>query len=233
MSLTKHSIKKTIKPLTEIPQKDNIDENYFFRMMSPQATKLTTQYDREEQNNLAKLFKTLPNLKSINFIVVGAGPLWSIELAFSRVKNYIAIEPLSNLFIQKQFSFLIKQFPHIQIINKKFQDVSKEKLPQGKSIYAFIFNIISYMENPIVYINKLIRKGDILYISTWNNTKEAKEIRRKYFDYLNSFEKNVIIDPEKTIGLCNLDIFPFNELKYYKNHKRIKGEITDILIIYT
>ena len=103
----------------------------------------------------------------------------------------------------------------------------------GNSIYAYIFNILAYIEHPIRNINNLLKKGDTLLITSWSQSKRAKEIRKKYFNYLNDLQNSVIIDPTKTIGLCHLDNFPFEKLRYYKSHQFIKGTITDTLIIYT
>jgi hypothetical protein len=226
--------KKTKQSLAETPKNGSINRNYFFRMMSPEASRIAKPYENEEGANLKQLVASLPDIKKMNFIVVGAGTLWYLELAFKKAKQYIAIEPLSRVFVKKQFRFLTKQFKNISIVEKEFGKVKGSDIPlNNQSLYVFIFNILAYIERPIKNINKLLKKGDVLYISTWAKTKKAKKLRKEYFDYLNSFEKNNIIDPEKTIGLCHLDNFPFHKLKYYKKHKRIKGKIVDILIIYT
>jgi hypothetical protein len=130
--------------------------------------------------------------------------------------------------------YLAEQMKSITLLEKKFGDVHTDELPSGNSIYVFFFNILGYIDEPVSIINRLLKKGDILFISSWNYRNDrARKIRTKYFDYLNSFEKSVVIDPTETIGICNLDFFPFKSLKYYKSHKRIIGSVTDILIIYT
>ncbi|MCX6732944.1 MAG: hypothetical protein NTV98_05385 [Candidatus Roizmanbacteria bacterium] len=224
---------KSTRPFTEAPSSGSVTEEYFFRMMSPGAARKSKSYEDEEQKSLQWLIDNTSDIFERNFIVIGAGTLWYVDLVFNKVKNYIAIEPLSKLYISRQLMFLIKKFKNIKIISKLFGDVSIDEIPNGKNIYVFMFNILAYIEGPITRINKLIKPNDIIYISSWNKTPEAKQVRKKYFDYLNSFENEIIIDPESTLGLCHLDNFPFDKLKYYKSHKRITDKITDILIIYT
>jgi hypothetical protein len=233
MDLSLLLLGKNLKPLTETPEEGSVSQEYFLRMMSPEALLLAKQYDDEEKQNFQKMAATLPHLSEMNCVVVGAGPLSYLDQTLFRVKNYIAIEPLSDLFVTKPFRFLTEQFPKIHIKNNKFDEVNRDELPEGNALLIFTFNILAYIDHPIRRINAFLRPGDVIFISTWNNTPQAKAIRKQYFDFLNSFEKDVAIDPEQTIGLCNLDVFPFRKLNHYKSHTRIKNEITDTLIIYT
>jgi hypothetical protein len=168
-------------------------------------------------------------------VVIGSGTLWYIDLVYESVKKYIAIEPLADIFIAKQVMFVLKQLKNIDVIKKNFGDFSKKILNENNSIFVFHFNILSYIYDPVKKINKYLKEGDILYISSWNTTESAIKVRKEYFDLINSGvnPSDSKIDPTSTLGLCNLDSFPFSELKYYKSHKRIKGKITDILIIYS
>ncbi len=224
---------KKSQAFTETPQPGGVGEDYFHRMMSPEAALLARPYDREEIVQIKSLLAELPNCAQMNFVVVGAGQLWYMPTTFKKVAHYIAIEPLGKLFVTKQFRFLIKQFDTITLLEKKFQDVEPLDIPEGSSVYAFIFNILAYIDHPIKNINRLLKKGDVLFITSWSNRDEAKKVRRKYFNYLNQFEDEVVIDPEKTIGLCHLELFPFDKLTHYQSHKLLHGVITDTLIIYT
>lgn len=233
MKLFNWLLRRKTTAFTETPQEGGVADDYYFRMMSPKAAKLGKPFDREESAQLKKLLNELPAVKSMNFVVVGAGPLWYMPTTFNKVAKYIAIEPLGKLYVGKQFRFLLKKFDNIKLIEKKFQDVDMKDIPEGNSVYAFIFNILAYIDHPIQNINRIIKKGDVLFISSWSNTEEAKKVRKKYFNYLNKFEEDVVIDPEKTIGLCHLDNFPYHKLKYYQSHSLVKGTITDTLVIYT
>jgi len=212
----------------------NIQSNYFVRMMLPESEVNAIPYVQEESTILDSIIESITNFNQWNFIVIGSGSLWYIEKSLNKANKYIAIEPQADIFIPKQIDYILKSHPDIHVINKNFGEFHEEELSlQGNSIFVFHFNILSYIPNPIDKINQYLKKGDILYISTWSKTKDAKRLRKKYFDYINGgFDtKEFMIDPEKPLGLCNLDAFDFQKLKYYTSHKRIKGTITDILII--
>lgn len=225
--------KKIKKKFTEVPEAGSVSEDYFYRMLSPQAIKKSRSYHKEEEKVLKELLLKVANARNMNFISVGAGELWYLKFGLRFAHKYVSIEPLTKVFLNEDVKYLVKQMKNIILLEKKFGDIERHEIPAGNSIYVFLFNILAYIENPIPAINKLLREGDILFISSWNNTPKAKELRTKYFNYLNSFEKKVTIDPEETIGLCYLDDFPFQSLKFYKKYQRFIGKITDILIIYT
>ncbi len=218
--------------LVETPELSALGVDYFFRMMTPKARQLARPYELEEWALLKHLLSNKEE-KHDNLIVVGAGSLTYLSESYSKVSRYVAIEPLAKLFIPKDLRFIVKKTPKISVIEKKLQDVEARDVPNGNSVYAYIFNILAYIEHPIKNINRLIKRGDTLFITSWSQSKEAKKIRKKYFDYLNDLQSSVIIDPTKTIGLCHLDHFPFEKLKYYNSHQYIKGTITDTLVIST
>jgi hypothetical protein len=221
------------KHLTESPEEGSVSEDYFYRMLSPQAIKQSKPYHNEEEESLKSLLIKTPEARRMNFVAVGAGELWYLKYGLKYTHKYVSIEPLTKIFLNDSIEYLAKQMKNIILLEKKFGDVKRNEIPEGNSIYVFLFNILAYIEDPILAINKLLREGDILFISAWNTKKRAKIVRKKYFNYLNKFEKQVVIDPEESVGLCYLDHFPFESLKFYKRHKRITGKITDILIIYT
>ena len=120
---------------------------------------------------------------------------------------------------------------NVHIIKKRFAETTRKDLFPGRNIFVFMFNILAYIKNPLGEINDLIRPGDILFISTWNTTSKAKEIRTRYFNYLNSFENEIVIDPENTIGICDLKLFPFDSLRYPEKHTYYKTDVVEILEI--
>lgn len=224
-----------VKNLNNAKPLEDLQSDYFVRMMLPDAEKKVLPYVIEEKANLIKLLKSINKTDNFNFVVIGSGTLWYIDLVYESVKKYIAIEPLADIFIAKQVMFVLKQLKNIDVIKNNFGDFSKKILIKNNSIFVFHFNILSYIYDPVKKINKYLKEGDILYISSWNTTESAIKVRKEYFDLINSGTNpaDSRIDPTSTLGLCNLDLFPFSELKYYKSHKRIKGKITDILIIYS
>ena len=222
------------KNLNDTKPLESLQSDYFVRMMLPGAEKKVRPYVLEERKSLTKIVKSIKNINKFNFVVVGSGTLWYIDLVYSVVRKYIAIEPLADIFIAKQVMFVLKQLKNIDVINKDFGNFSKTVLENTNSIFVFHFNILSYISDPVKKINKYLKEGDILYVSSWNTTEEAVNVRKEYFDFINTGMNSVDskIDPDSTLGLCNLDMFPFEKLKYHKSHERIKGKITDILIIY-
>ncbi len=227
------NIFKRKNKFTETPVPGSVSEEYFYRMLSPYALKYSAPYNIEEESALKELLSKNSFKDNTSLAVIGCGDLWYVDLARRYNMGYVAVEPLIDIFVNKYIQSLINSFGNIYLIKSKFGEINSNSLPSGNLLWVFTFNILAYIENPIEHINKYLRQGDILFISSWCQNKEAKYVRKEYFDYLNSFEREVVINPEETIGLCKLDIFPFNELKYYKTHIRIKGKITDVLIIYT
>lgn len=201
--------------------------------MLPDAEEKASAYVAEEEDLLKEIIGTMANIQDKNFVVVGAGNIWYVEISYEKVKNYIAIEPLANIFIQKEMQYILGKHSNIHIIPNEFGDFDNSKLPDGNNIYVFHFNILSYIPDPITRINRYLKEGDVLYISSWNTTQSAKRVRKEYFDYLNmnTLGDSHKVDPTDSNELIDLDTFEFEKLKFYKNHKRIKGEITDILII--
>lgn len=215
-------------------KQQKILQEYFVRMMMPEIQKLALPFELEEEKELSILLRSIKKNNN-NFVVVGAGTLFYIELALKLNFKYIAVEPLIDLFVQKQVKFLLNQNKKIKLINKDFGNFSKSELPAKNTVFAFIFNILGYIKNPLAKINKYLKAGDIIFICSWNNENpKARKVRKEYFKTLNNTnqKQNLIIYNNKTIGICNLNAFPFNKLSSYKRHIRLKGEITDILIIY-
>ncbi len=218
--------------LTEAPTAGGVDDEYFYRMLSPYALKLSAPYNDEESEVLEWCLQSCPAVRDMNFVAVGGGELWELRRASKYAKRYICVEPLSDIFMNDSVKYLVEQFDTISYIPKRFGDVKQSDLPPGNSFFMFLFNILAYIDNPVDAINKLLRPGDMLFISTWADTPEARRTRSSYFDHLNEMEEEAIIDPEQSIGLSHFDHFPFDELKYMKSYERVKGKITDILIIY-
>ncbi len=71
----------------------------------------------------------------------------------------------------------------INFIAKGLDKLEFEDLNQtGKKLYFFIFNVISYITDPLGCINNLHRSGDVFVISCWNKkSKDSMDIRKKLF----------------------------------------------------
>lgn len=223
---------KVSHTLSEIPKEGSVSEDYYLRMMLPKSFAIAAPFIKEEKEALEEVLDQLPNPKKYNFVAIGAGQLAHLELGMERTKGYVSIEPLTDLYIGSPLQYLASKFINIKLIKSTFENTSKSDLFDGNNIFLFLFNIISYLENPLKGINRLASPGDVLFLATWNTSENSKKLRKDYFDYLNSYEKEVIIDPEKTVGLCNLKAFPFDKLHHYKKHFLLEGNIIDVLVVY-
>lgn len=224
-------MKRITNPFSEVPEKGSVSAEYFFRMMSPQATELAQEYLDDEMSLLKDTINSLPNPKEFNLIAVAGGQLGMLEIGLEKTRSYTCIEPLADLYIGKPLQYLVDRDGDINVIKKLLSDVKKTDLPKGKNLFVFMFNILAYVEHPMRDINEIIKPGDVIFASTWSKTAKAKEIRTKYFNFLNSFEEKVIIDPELTKGICDLEKFPFDKLKFPSTHKYVKTDVVEILEI--
>lgn len=163
----------------ETLQLKDAKNSYFIKMMMPDAEKKARLYIQEEKNAITHLLSSTKNLNTMNFIVVGAGTLWYIELAFEKVKNYIAIEPLANAFIQKQLNFILSKHSNIKIIAKELGKFKKSEIPNNQSIFIFHFNVLAYIPSLPYKKNQQVPKKRryplFLYMGKFRESKENKE----------------------------------------------------------
>jgi hypothetical protein len=219
--------------LVERPVRGGITDKYFYRMLSPEALKLSARYHAEEGSVLETCLRRLRADLEMSFVAVGGGQLWELRRALNYTKRYVCIEPLADTYINDSTKYLIERAGNISLISKRFDDIDRKDLPHGNSFVMFLFNILAYIETPLEHMNKVIQPGDILFISTWTTTSQARGVRKRYLDHVNELERKVVIDPQQEMALCHLDNFPFDRLRYFNRCERFKGDITDILVIYT
>ena len=220
----------TIDNFSSPPQLTN---EYFYRMLSPEALRLAHSYLVQEDRILETFLVHAPSARQMNFVAVGAGEFSYLQHSLTYASRYVLIEPNMDIYFNESIRFLADQMKNVFLIKKRFHEVKQEEIPSGNSLFVFFFNVISYIENPIQSINRLLKKGDVLFLSSWAKTQKARVIRSQYFTYLNNFETHPVVDPTKTTGLCNLDMFPFEKLDYYSHHTRQQSDVVDVLIIYT
>lgn len=213
----------------------DIHTEYFIRMMLPCIKQEATPFLKEEFCVLNDTITCLTTNSTYQLAVIGAGTLSYIELALEHNLKYVAIEPLSHIYIQQEFYSLIKILPQISIINNYFGDFSETELSPDNHIFAFIFNVFAYIDEGIRKLNQYLNEGDIVFISTWNQKNvDANKIRSNYFNAISQSVKNQITLPDHLsyAKLFSLESFDFTQLTHYKSHRRITGDMTDILIIY-
>lgn len=215
-------------------KKNTANDEYFVRMMLPVIKKKAKHYESEEKHFLLKLLSCLSNKEQYQLAVIGAGALSYVDLAIRKQIEYVAIEPLINLYIQKELLFLVKQQANVSVIPKCFGDFSPAELKRKNRIFLFTFNVFAYIDDPIERINRYIKRGDILFISTWNlHSKQALDIRKGYFDFIREsmLATNLSLSDFLSGKIYNLDCFDLAKLKFYTSNERFTNNITDILIV--
>jgi diphthamide synthase (EF-2-diphthine--ammonia ligase) len=107
----------------ESPEPNGVSKDYFFRMMSPQASKLAESFNVEETQAITNLLDEVKGVEKMNFVVIGAGTLWYLRESFHKVARYVEVDPLIDLYLSNQSKFLIEQFSKISLI--RFQILIK------------------------------------------------------------------------------------------------------------
>ncbi|MFB9905557.1 hypothetical protein [Allokutzneria oryzae] len=209
-----------------------ISDQYFCRMLSAPALTLSAQYQTEENEALERTLRVNTAIRDKNLVAIGGGELWGLRYALQYAKRYVCVEPLADLHINDSVRYLVERSPDVSVVPKRFEDVRKSDLPEGNSVFFFVFNIMAYLDSPVSQINRLISPGDVLFISTWGDNPRARTIRSEYLQYLNRAE-GASIDPDGSFGRYQLDRFPCTDIKHFLRSERIKGVATDLLIVYT
>ena len=80
-------MRKKLNPLTEIPEEGSVSSDYFFRMMSPKATKLAENYLDDETNLLESTIDKLDNPKEFNLIAVAGGQLGMLKTGMEKTRQ--------------------------------------------------------------------------------------------------------------------------------------------------
>src|SRR6185369_9877651 len=100
-----------------------ISDEYFRRMLSPQALKLSAPYTREECAVLERCLQACPNIHGMNFVAVGGGELWELQRALTYAKQYVCIEPLADKFMDDAARLLVEKSPDVTVLAKRFDEV--------------------------------------------------------------------------------------------------------------
>lgn len=173
-------------------------------MLCPFGLKLAQPYLVEERRCLLEHFRKIHNLSSFHCIVVGAGPLLYLDIAQRLMKQYIAVDPLVNFFLQDSTRASTNQLTKVITLNKYFDELTLEDLPITNRLFIFIFNVAAYINNFALSINRLGKPGDILFCSTWTDSRKASQVAKKYFSYVK--ERNILslTELKETMFRCDL-----------------------------
>lgn len=147
----------------------DIDSDICINMFNSHALKLAGPFLQHESKVLERLFHDSQEIN--NIVVIGSGPLAYGDLAISRGVRYFGIDP---------FYHASHKSPLINLINDKFENLERQKISEGKTIFVFWFNVAFYINDLFETINRLIKKGDIVFFSSWGSGTKTKILIKKY-----------------------------------------------------
>jgi hypothetical protein len=202
----------------------------FKHMLSNPALKKAQVYLNEEQSILEKLVCNISQPCKMNFCVVGGGAFHYLPLAAHYFSKYVIIEPYLRCFVDKEHLMVIRKLTNIKCIEASFEDYCQKHssvFSMTKTVYIFWFNVISYIQNPIAWLNKIVKSGDIIFISKWGNTEKAQKTLKDYFNCVNNMEGRKAYKVLPT----SQDI-PFHQLCYNSAIQFVRQSITDIVIVH-
>jgi|GEM_PF-6961237 hypothetical protein len=206
----------------------NNEEMSFYRMLSKESGKFTKYYLTEEGEILKNFVTKQTEVKNMNFVVVGAGPLLHLPLGYENSKRYIAIDPITDLFVKNSQQNFISKNKKIKIFKKYFEELEPNEISSENSLYVFTFNVISYIKNWKNALNKIIKRGDIVFVSYWNNNLKNKTLINEYYDFI--YGKELILLQKNMIDTCDID---YKKIKYFKHAKKFHGKFVKAITIYT
>jgi hypothetical protein len=203
-------------------------EQIFYRMLCPESEEFSRFYLNEEIAVLQSFVSNYAAIKKMNFVVVGAGPLLHVSLGCENAKCYIAVDPMSHLFINDlPQDFFIKN-PKIKIVSKYFENLQRCDIPSRPSLYVFTFNVISYINDFVAAVNNIVKKGDVLFVSYWNNDKKNEDIINDYFDFV--YGEGHALRRQTMIDTHNIDC---KKISLFKEVQKTCGNVVKTIVVYT
>ena len=215
-----------------LPHLGRISDEYFYRMLSNEGIRLSAPFHLEEERALRSALSAHADQRS-TVLAIGSGELWALRLALQHAGAYLCVEPLLDLHINDSVRYLVEQNPRVRLLGKLFSQLQQEDLPEGPAFYLFFFNVLAYISHPLEHLNRLLRPGDTLFISTWADTERAREVCAGYFHYLNQHVAEQVSPPRLEETRCQLSRLPVWELRHYHAHQLIPGEVAEVLVVET
>jgi hypothetical protein len=204
---------------------------YYFRMLNSKGLNLAKLYLDEESLHLSQVLKDIPDIRNYSFISIGAGPLLHLEMTLFYVKTYIAVDPLTPLFLDKSNHNHLthSQNNHrerVRILPKFFDDKLLDDIGMNKKIFFFAFNVYSHIQDPLRHLNSILRKGDIVIVSLWSEQETAAAVAMPYFEYVNQVRLDEVVIPMPKID-------DWQVLPNFKASHKLEGQVNKCIIILT
>lgn len=213
-----------------LKQKPNEVSNRYERMLSEEAIEKASLFLDEEQHVLESFLANNVCLGSMNCCVIGGGPFQYLLQVLSFAKSYTLIEPFLDLYVTRDCLAKLDKSSKIKYFNMDFETFcdTSTNVPHENTFYVFWFNVIQHINNPIHRINKIIKKGDIVFLSGWGDSNLARQVSKDYFTFVNDGFR--INDPPSLPSLKDIEL---NKLKHIKDINSFRGKVADIRIINT
>ena len=205
----------------------------FKDMFSDLALEKANAYLNEERLILEKLVRDTPKTRNMNFCVVGGGPFSYLSLASKYFNKYTLIDPHLHCFMNETFLKSMEKLEKIkciECIEKSFEDYCQTystSFTPTNTFYVFWFNVISYIQNPIEWLNQIVKPGDIVFISKWGSSEIAQKTLKNYFERVNNDDKEN--NHQVLPALPNL---PFGKLYQTSGIRYINQKVTNIIVAY-
>ncbi|HYD18542.1 MAG TPA: hypothetical protein VEF76_08700 [Patescibacteria group bacterium] len=207
----------------------DISKDCFAAMQSKMSLALTTAYHREEMAAIRGILRDLAEggVGIDHFIAIGSGDLRYIDVAHDFGKTYTAIEPsLANELTLSQSAELRAKL-NIGIVPKRLEDVNPAELPEGRRLFFFLFNVFPYIPDALALQKTLVRPGDLVVVSAWNNDSfEARRLQDMYYEHLGREFK---CDLHGAVTNGYIDKVEAQSRSFARVTSRVKGRTTDIL----
>ncbi|MBO9480692.1 hypothetical protein [Salinisphaera sp. G21_0] len=146
-----------------------MDSHIAQNMLNSQSLRLTAPYLQHESGVLQNLI--ISDTKINNMVVVGSGPLTFRNLAISHDIGYYAVDPFYRVNSDANV---------INFINLHFESITRSQITKENVIFVFWFNVAFYIKDFSESVRRIVRKGDILFISSWGNGIQSKALLKKY-----------------------------------------------------
>lgn len=207
----------------------DISKECFEAMQSPASLALTMPFHMEEKAAIKKILAEADKQGGIDhFIAIGPGDLRYLDVALAAGKGYTAIEPSFND-LPPEIAASLRVEAQVNVVAKKFEDVTEQDLPEGRRLFFFLFNVFPYIEDALAMQKKLARPGDIVVVSGWNTDNiEARHLQEAYYAHLGR-EFTKALHNDETNGY--IDAVQKSANDFAETTSRVKGSTTDILTL--
>lgn len=209
----------------------DISNDCFAAMQSKMSLAMTTAYHAEEMAAIRRILGDITESDSgiEHLVAIGSGDLRYLDVAHNFRKSYTAIEPSLATELSAHETAELRDHFGIGIVAKKLEEVTQDDLPQGRRLFFFLFNVFPYIPDALELQKNLVRPGDVVVVSGWNNESfEARRLQDMYYEHLGRQFK---CDLAGRVTNGYIDGVEKQAQQFASTTSRVKGRTTDILTL--